>query len=75
VQTGNTVPHISGAQIGAFRFQLPPLADQARIAATIDTFDHLSSAMAAELPTEIVARRKQYRYYRDKLLAFEAVVA
>jgi len=31
--------------------------------------------MSYGLPAEIVARRKQYRYYRDKLLTFEELAA
>lgn len=30
--------------------------------------------MRASLPAEIAARRKQYEYYRDKLLTFEEKV-
>jgi type I restriction enzyme S subunit len=42
------------------------LAIQAEIARILDTFTHL----IAELTAELAARKKQYRYYRDQLLAF-----
>lgn len=36
VQTGSGVPHISGPQIKAFEFQLPPMKDQCFIASLLD---------------------------------------
>jgi type I restriction enzyme S subunit len=39
VQTGTAVPHISAGQIGAFRFRLPPLDDQRRIAGVLGALD------------------------------------
>jgi type I restriction enzyme S subunit len=36
VQTGSGVPHISGPQIKAFEFQLPPMKDQCLIASLLD---------------------------------------
>jgi type I restriction enzyme S subunit len=71
IQTGNTVPHISGAQIGSFRFRLPTLAGQERVAATLEKFDGLVNDLSIGLPAELAARRKQYEYYRDRLLSFE----
>ncbi len=75
VQTGNTVPHISGAQIGSFACSLPPLAEQRRIVATLDKFDALVHDLSSGLPAELAARRKQYEYYRNKLLTFEERMA
>lgn len=39
VQTGTAVPHISGAQIKAFRFLCPPLHQQERIGEILGTLD------------------------------------
>jgi type I restriction enzyme S subunit len=39
VQTGTTVPHISANQILGYRFRLPPLGDQRRIADILGTLD------------------------------------
>jgi type I restriction enzyme S subunit len=50
---------------------IPPLAEQARIVAILDRFDTLTSDISEGLPAEIEARRKQYEYYRDKLLTFK----
>ncbi len=43
------------------------LAIQAEIVRILDAF----TAMTAELTAELNARKKQYNYYRDKLLSFE----
>lgn len=50
---------------------LPPLSEQKRIVAILDKFDVLVNDPSIGLPAEIEARRKQYEYYRDKLLTFE----
>jgi len=39
VQTGTTIPHISGDQIKSFEFLLPPLQQQRSIAHILHTFD------------------------------------
>ncbi len=47
------------------------LAIQSAIVAILDTFDALVNDISAGRPTEIAARRKQYDYYREKLLTFK----
>ena len=37
----------------------------------IDRFDTLVNDLKSGLPAEIALRRKQYEYYRDKLLTFQ----
>ena len=54
-----------------FEFPLPSLAEQERIVAVLDRFDKLCNDISDGLPAEIEARRKQYEYYRDKLLRFD----
>ena len=49
---------------------LPPLAVQREIVRVLDNFTLLS----AELTAELTARRKQYEFYRDKLLTFDTSV-
>lgn len=51
-----------------------PLEDQQRIVDILDKFDALVNDISQGLPAEIEARRKQYEYYRDKLLAFKEKV-
>jgi len=50
---------------------IPPLSEQERIVAILDKFDALVNDLTAGLPAEIEARRKQYEYYRNKLLTFK----
>ena len=50
---------------------IPPLTEQQRIVNILDRFDALTTDITAGLPAEIEARRKQYEYYRDKLLTFK----
>ena len=53
-----------------FEFPLIALEKQKKIVSILDRFDQLCNDISAGLPAEIEARRKQYEYYRDKLLAF-----
>ncbi|HOR96725.1 MAG TPA: restriction endonuclease subunit S, partial [Bacilli bacterium] len=53
-----------------FPFPVPPLEEQERIVAILDRFDVLCNDLTSGLPAEIEARRKQYEYYRDRLLSF-----
>jgi type I restriction enzyme S subunit len=50
---------------------IPPIAEQARIVSILARFDALCNDLTSGLPAEIEARRKQYEYYRDKLLTFK----
>ncbi len=49
---------------------IPPLAVQKRIVAILDKFESLVNDLSQGLPAEIAAVRKQYEYYRNKLLSF-----
>jgi len=50
---------------------IPPLSEQERIVAILDKFDALVNDLTSGLPAEIEARKKQYEYYRNKLLDFK----
>lgn len=54
-----------------FPIPIPPLAEQERIVEDLASFDSLVNDLSIGLPAELAARRKQYEYYRDKLLNFE----
>jgi type I restriction enzyme S subunit len=41
----------------------------------LDKFDALTNDLSIGLPAEINARRKQYEYYRDRLLTFKELPA
>ena len=50
---------------------IPSLKEQKRIVDTLDRFETLCNNISSGLPAEIEARKKQYEYYRDKLLTFK----
>ena len=52
-------------------YPIPALEEQRRIVGVLDKFESLTESLSAGLPAEIIARRKQYEYYRDKLLTFK----
>ena len=66
-----TVTSIRKPMIENFTIPVPSLEEQSRIVSILDKFDALVNDISCGLPAEIAARRKQYHYYRDKLLAFE----
>jgi type I restriction enzyme S subunit len=70
MKRGAGVPHISGEALSQVVVPLPTIQEQNRIVGLLDQFDKLSNDMAAGIPAEIKARKKQYEYYRDKLLTF-----
>ena len=54
-----------------FKIPTPLLAEQERIVKVLDKFDALVNDISIGLPAELNARRKQYEYYRGKLLTFK----
>ena len=68
---GGGQPLITGGQIKELEIILPPLSEQKKIAKILDKFDSLVNDIIESLPAEIELRRKQYEYYRNKLLRFE----
>lgn len=67
------IPHISQKDISNFKIAVPPIEKQQRIVSILDRFDKLCNDISEGLPAEIEARRKQYEYYRDKLLSFKEI--
>ena len=69
---GGGQPLITAGLLKKLKIPLPPLAEQNRIVAILDKFDKLVNDISEGLPAEIQARRKQYEYYRGKLLDFKS---
>ncbi len=62
---------INLSQIKSIPIPIPPLSEQDRITGILDKFDSLVNDISVGLPAEIDGRRKQYNYYRGKLLDFK----
>ncbi|UOR32730.1 restriction endonuclease subunit S [Helicobacter pylori] len=54
---------------------IPPLEIQQEIVKILDQFLALTTDLLAGIPAEIEARKKQYEYYREKLLTFKPLKA
>lgn len=65
------VVHTSVPSLKEIVVPIPSLEEQERITTILDKFYALTTDIAAGLPAEIEARRKQYEYYRDQLLTFK----
>ena len=50
---------------------IPTIEEQQKITDILDRFDSICNDLSIGLPAEIEARKKQYEYYRDKLLTFK----
>ena len=70
-----TVKNVSSRWLREYQVPLVPLHEQAQIVALLDHFDLLINDISVGLPAELAARRKQYEYYRDRLLTFEETPA
>ncbi|MCO6565171.1 MAG: restriction endonuclease subunit S [Apibacter sp.] len=65
--SGVTRFNISKMRFKKIQIPIPPLHIQTEIVRILDKF----TALTAELTAELTARKKQYNYYRDKLLTFK----
>lgn len=66
---------LSISDINGWAIPVPAHAIQARIVSILDRFDALVNDITQGLPAELAARRRQYEYYRDKLLTFKEKVS
>ena len=69
--SGGTVPDLTHKSFYKLEIYFPPLEEQERIVKILDQFDTLCNDITKGLPAEIEMRKKQYEYYRDKLLTFK----
>ena len=66
-----SIPAINKSDVDKIQIPIPPLEEQERIVSILDKFYALVNDISVGLPAEIEARRKQYEYYRNKLLTFK----
>ncbi|GAA9413458.1 restriction endonuclease subunit S [Helicobacter pylori] len=65
------LPQLSVSDTDEYEVPVPPLEIQQEIVKILDQFLALTTDLLAGIPAEIEARKKQYEYYREKLLAFK----
>lgn len=75
VRTDGSMAAVNSPAFFAWEIPLPSFEEQRRIAAELRSFDALVNDLSVGLPAELAARRKQYEYYRDRLLTFEEAAA
>lgn len=66
-QLGAGIPALRPTEILSLCIPLPPLPVQQKIVSILDKFTELE----AELEAELDCRKRQYEYYRNKLLSFD----
>ncbi|GAA9063223.1 hypothetical protein BTM312_06810 [Helicobacter pylori] len=69
--TGTKVMRIHENDLKQITIPIPPLEIQQEIVKILDQFSILTTDLLAGIPAEIEARKKQYEYYREKLLSFK----
>ncbi|GAA7600387.1 hypothetical protein JP0036_06900 [Helicobacter pylori] len=72
ISNRSAIPYsISSNNIMQITIPIPPLEIQQEIVKILDQFSTLTTDLLAGIPAEIEARKKQYEYYREKLLSFK----
>ncbi|WP_285309908.1 restriction endonuclease subunit S [Stenotrophomonas maltophilia] len=73
-----SIPRLSISAVEKLHVPIPcpenpkkSLKIQAEIVRILDALTELTTELTAELAAELAARKKQYSYYRDRLLSFE----
>lgn len=67
LNTAGGVPSLTQNVLNKVQISLPPLEVQREIVRILDNFTELTT----ELTAELTARKKQYEYYREKLLTYD----
>lgn len=73
--TGGAQPKLNQQNLNKIEIPLPPLEEQQRIVDILDRYDAIYNEITQKISAEIELRRKQYEYYRDKLLTFKELDA
>jgi type I restriction enzyme S subunit len=77
LKSGGGVPHVYAKDVACFQVPIPcpnnpqkSLEIQRKLVEILDKFTELE----AELEAELDCRKRQYKYYRDKLLSFDMLI-
>lgn len=68
--TGTKVRRVNADDLAKIKIPVPSPEEQERIVAILDKLASLTTSISEALPKEIALRKKQYEYYRDRLLNF-----
>ena len=68
---GAGIPGLNRKAIYALRIPVPPMVVQEEIARILDCFTALEAELETQLQAELEARKKQYAYWRERLLTFD----
>ena len=71
VSVRSSVTSLRRPMLLRFPLCLPSISEQHRVATILDKFETFQANFSCGIPAEIEARRKQYEYYRDRLLTFK----
>ena len=63
------IPALNASELKKLEIPIPPLPVQTEIVKILDAL----TALTSELTSELTLRRKQYEYYREKLLSFDSL--
>ena len=69
--SGGAQPKLNQENLNKIPIPVPTVEQTKRIVDILDRFDKLCNDISEGLPAEIEARKKQYEYYREKLLTFK----
>ncbi|MDO5081519.1 restriction endonuclease subunit S [Buchananella hordeovulneris] len=64
------VPSLTQRTLNSIQVPVPPFEIQKEVVRVLDSFTEFFTELEVELEAELEARRKQYEYYRDRLLNF-----
>lgn len=71
ISTGGTIARLYNENVLKTEIPVPSIDEQRRIVKILDNFYKINNDIFDGLPDEIEKRKKQYEYYRDKLLTFK----
>lgn len=70
IVSGTKVMEVSPNKLETIKIPLPPLEVQKEIVHILDEYSKLEEELRIALEKELEARKKQFEYYREKLLTF-----
>lgn len=65
------IPKLNQSDFRSIKIAIPPIEVQREIVRILDNFTELTTEFTIKLTTELAMRKKQYEYYREKLLLLE----